>query len=298
MTKGIILSAAASVLFGCLYYFASLLAPMSGEEVFGWRVLLTLPMVMIFLWHSHLWPEVRAVLAQTRREPRLVAGLLLSAALLGVQLWLFLWAPLNGRAMQVSLGYFLLPLTMIAAGRLVYRERLTRLQRLAAVCATLGVASQIYHIGSISWECVVVACGFPAYFMLRRRLGIQPIVSLWLDMLLLTPAALLFIAFDPDWLTVIQTHPKLYFLIPVLGLLSASALACYFAAGKLLPFGLFGLLSYLEPVLLVIVALLLGERITAHELPTYVLIWIAVMLLALEGALTLRQRHPKPARPG
>lgn len=297
MTKGIIFSAAASVLFGCLYYFASLLAPMSGEEVFGWRVLLTLPMVMVFIWHNHLWPEVGAVLAETRRKPRLVAGLLLSAALLGVQLWLFLWAPLNGRAMQVSLGYFLLPLTMIAAGRLVYRERLTRLQRLAALCAALGVASQIYHIGTISWECIVVACGFPAYFMLRRRLGIQPVVSLWLDMALLTPAALLFISFDPDWLTVIQTHPKLYILIPVLGLLSASALACYFAAGKLLPFGLFGLLSYLEPVLLVIVALLLGERITPHELPTYALIWIAVMLLMLEGVLTLRQRHPKHTDP-
>ena len=37
--------------------------------------------------------------------------------MLGVQLWLFLWAPLHGRALPVSLGYFLLPLVMVLAGR-------------------------------------------------------------------------------------------------------------------------------------------------------------------------------------
>ena len=37
-------------------------------------------------------------------------ALLTSSALVGVQLWLFMWAPLHGRALPVSLGYFLLPL--------------------------------------------------------------------------------------------------------------------------------------------------------------------------------------------
>lgn len=286
------LSIAASILFGGMYYYASLLAPMTGGEIFGWRVLLTLPMVTIMVWHGRLWPGVQAVLLSTRRQPRLAAALLLSAGLLGVQLWLFLWAPLHGRALQVSLGYFLLPLVMIAAGRLVYRERLTLWQRLAAVCAAAGVANQLYQVGSISWECVVVSCGFTLYFMLRRRLGIQSVVSFWLDMILLTPVALLFITFDPNWLAMIRMHPKLYVLIPVLGILSTAALSCYFGASKLLPFGLFGLLGYLEPVLLVIVALLLGERIAANELPTYLLIWIAVMLLALEGTLVLLRQRP------
>jgi chloramphenicol-sensitive protein RarD len=46
--------------------------------------------------------------------------MVVSSALLGVQLWLFMWAPLNGRSLDVSVGYFLLPLTMVLTGRLVY----------------------------------------------------------------------------------------------------------------------------------------------------------------------------------
>jgi len=292
LSKGVLWSISASVLFGGLYYFASLLAPMTSEEVFGWRVLLTLPMVTVFVTHGKLWPQVKAVVTTAFQRPRLLAALMLGAALLGVQLWLFLWAPLHGRAMQASLGYFLLPLTMIAAGRLVYGERLSLLQRIAAGFAAAGVINQLYQVGSISWECLVVALGFPVYFILRRRLGIHSIVAFWLDMALLTPVAFLFIAFDPHWLTLLHSHPKFYVFIPLLGILSAVALGCYFAASKLLSFGLFGLLSYLEPVLLVIVALLLGERIAPEEMPTYGLIWLAVMILTLEGVLKLRHLPP------
>lgn len=66
---------------------------------------------------------------------------------------------------------------------------------------------------------------------------------------------------------------------------------CYILASRLLPFSLFGLLSYVEPVLLVIVALLLGETINANQWLTYIPIWLAVMLLVLEGAHHLLRRR-------
>jgi len=53
---------------------------------------------------------------------------------------------------------------------------------------------------------------------------------------------------------------------------------------------LFGILGYVEPVLLVAVAvLLLGETLTAAQLATYGPIWLAVALTAAHSALTLRR---------
>nr|MBC6627132.1 EamA family transporter RarD [Pseudomonas sp.] len=84
----------------------------------------------------------------------------------------------------------------------------------------------------------------------------------------------------------------LYALIPILGLISASALVSYIIASRLLAFSLFGLLSYVEPVLLLVVALLLGEGIKAGQWLTYIPIWIAVMVLVFEGFKHLvRQRR-------
>jgi len=79
----------------------------------------------------------------------------------------------------------------------------------------------------------------------------------------------------------IQGEPALHLLVPLLGVLSAVALALYMAASRLLPLGLFGLLSYVEPLLLVVAALLMGERIQPGQEPMYALISAGVLLLAL-----------------
>jgi len=71
---------------------------------------------------------------------------------------------------------------------------------------------------------------------------------------------------------------------------SLVALASYLKASRMLPMVLFGILGYVEPVLLVAVAvLLLGETLTTAQLATYGLIWLAVALTAAHSILTLRR---------
>ena len=286
--KGLVASIVASVLFGAMYYLAPALAPLDGEQIFGWRVLGTLPFTTVLLLALGQWRRVRLLLRRARRQPSLALGLLASAALLGVQLWLFLWAPLHGRALPVSLGYFLLPLVMVLAGRVLYRESLTGLQWLATLLAGAGVAHEVLRAGGMSWETWLVALGYTAYFVLRRRLATDHLGGHWLDMLLLVPAALWFVTRAPSSLGLVAGHQHLWAMVPVLGLVSAVALALYMAASRLLPLGLFGLLSYVEPLLLALVALALGESIGREQWPSYGPIFAAVAVLVLDGALRLR----------
>ncbi|WP_047280639.1 EamA family transporter RarD [Pseudomonas lundensis] len=283
MSKGIVLSVLASSLFGVMYYYTSLLYPLSGAEIFGWRMLLTLPCMTLFMCFSGDWRLVPTIVTRLRQHPRLWIALLASSALVGLQLWLFLWAPLNGHSLDVSLGYFLLPLTMILTGRVVYGEHLSHLQKIAAALATFGVANEVYRVGGFSWTTLVVAIGYPLYFVLRKRIGTDNLGGLWMDMLLLMPAAFLFVQTGEHGFEVASQREALYTLIPLLGLISALALISYIMASRMLAFSLFGLLSYVEPVLLVCVALLLGESISAGQWLTYLPIWLAVMVLVFEG---------------
>ncbi|MDP3702226.1 MAG: EamA family transporter RarD [Hylemonella sp.] len=291
-TRGVALSVLASTLFGVMYYYTSLLAPLDGEQIFGWRMLLTVPLMTAFLLAGGDWQLVRATAARLRAEPRLWLVLPLSSALLGVQLWLFLWAPPNGRALDVSLGYFMLPLTMVLTGRLVYGERLTLLQRLAVLSAGAGVLHELWRVGSFSWTAAIVALGYPLYFVLRRRYRTDHLGGLWFDMLFMLPLAAWFALGVAPGLAVYAQQPALWGLVPVLGLISATALVSYILSSRLLPLGLFGLLGYVEPVLLVGVALLLGERIAPGQWWTYGPVWLAVGLLVLEGLLKLRRQTP------
>ncbi|OCR24917.1 chemotaxis protein [Pseudomonas syringae] len=281
MYKGVVLSVSASVLFGVMYFYTSLMTPLNGEEIFGWRMLLTVPCVTLFLLSSGDWPLVRKIASRLRHQPALLLGMAVSSLLLGAQLLIFMWAPLHGRSLEVSLGYFLLPLTMIITGRIVYGERLSRLQKIAAFCAMIGVGNELLRLGSFSWETLLVALGYPIYFVLRRKLAIDNLGGLWFDMTLMLPVGVWFIVSGNP--AAIQQAPMLYLLIPLLGVISASALVSYIVASRLLPFSLFGLLSYVEPVLLVGVALLLGESISREEWMTYLPIWLAVLVLVFEG---------------
>ena len=290
MSKGVVLSVLASVLFAVMYYFTSLLTPLSGLEIFGWRMLLTVPCMTVFMLVSGEWRRVWELLRMLAAKPRLIGGVLVSSALLGVQLWLFMWAPLNGRSLDVSVGYFLLPLAMVLVGRLFYGERLRPLQTLAVVCALLGVAHELWLTRAFSWVTLLAAVGYPPYFMLRRWMRLDALSGFILEMLILTPVAIWLIisAGLPD---VFIQAPQLWWLLPGLGLLSALAFGAMMAASRLLPLGLFGILSYVEPVLLFAVSVLvLGEHFNPAQLWTYLPIWLAVLLVGWDSARLLRRQ--------
>ena len=81
-------------------------------------------------------------------------------------------------------------------------------------------------------------------------------------------------------------------LLLVVGVLSAVALALYMAASQLLPMGLFGLLTYVEPVLLVVVALLLGERLAPGQWLMYGLVFAAVGVLVVDALRQILRAPP------
>ncbi len=284
MLKGIVASVLASVLFGVIYYVSPFLKPLAGEEIFGWRILATLPFTTaLILWRGE-WYLVREIAERVRRRPALAAALLLSAAMVGVQLWLFMWAPLAGRALPVSLGYFLMPLVMVLIGRVLHREQLSGPHKLATALAAAGVAAELARAGGVSWETWLVAIGYPLYFALRRRLRTEQLGGHWIDMALALPAAFYFVLRAPSTVPLVAGDARLTALIVLVGVLSAVALVLYMAASGLLPMGLFGLLTYVEPVLLAMVAWLLGERLAPGQWVLYGLVFAAVGVLVLDAA--------------
>jgi chloramphenicol-sensitive protein RarD len=293
--RGIALSVAASTLFALMSGYTTLLAPLDGLDIFAWRVVWTLPGALALVVLRKRWPQFCTLFLRLARSPGLLAAFALVSALLGLQLWIFLWAPLHGRALEVSLGYFLLPLAMVLLGRFYYHERLDAFQWAGVVAACVGVAHELLMTRAFAWPTLVVMLGYPPYFVLRRRLNVDPLVSFAMEILLMTPLAIAML-FMRDSFTVVSGKPHLWMLLlPGLGALSTVALASYLRASRYLPLALFGILGYVEPVLLVGVAvMLLGEPFSSRELGTYGPIWVAVALTAVHSArLLMRERSSR-----
>ncbi|MGH8435383.1 MAG: EamA family transporter RarD [Pseudomonas sp.] len=288
--RGVALSLTASVLFALMPGYVHELAPMDGIQVFAQRVLWSIPAVLLLVAVARQWAVLAAVFQRLRNEPLLLAALPLAAVLIGLQWGLFLWAPLEGRMLEVSLGYFLLPLAMVLAGRLFYGERLSPLQGIAVAFALLGVAHELWLTRAFSWVTLLAALGYPPYFMLRRWMRLDALSGFILEMLMLAPLAVwLIVTYSPPDL--FSQRPQLWWLLPGVGLLGTLAFAAMMAASRLLPLGVFGILSYVEPVLLFAVAVLfLGETFNPAQIWTYAPIWLAILLTGWDSVYVLRKQ--------
>ena len=94
------------------------------------------------------------------------ALVLLPAPIMIGQIWLYMWAPVNGKGVDVSMGYFLFPLAMMLGGVMVFRERLDRLQLVAVLLASAAVALEIWNSGTFSWVTIAVFATFPIYYIM------------------------------------------------------------------------------------------------------------------------------------
>lgn len=293
MYKGIALSVLASVVFGVLYVFTPFLQPLDSEQTFAWRMLATLPFLTAFMWWSGDLKHISNIFKRVLQQPSFLIWLLISSLLCTTQLWLFLWGPINGRGLEVSLGYFLLPLVMVLVGCVLYKEKLSSFQTVAVALAVLGVGHEIWRIGSIAWETVYVALAYPLYFFMRRKFATDHLGGFWWDLFLILPVACYLGFIYSDSMPLMLNHSHLILAVLGLGFLSALGLGSYILASRYLPFVIFGLLSYLEPVLLAFASMALGERVESGEWLTYIPIWLAVLLLVVEGILHLKQQQLK-----
>ncbi|MFQ1004775.1 EamA family transporter RarD [Gilliamella sp. CG22] len=286
MIKGVVLSILASCLFGLLYYYPVLLHPLSVIDIFCWRLLTSFPAIVILILIEKQWSAIHLLFVRIKTHPLLLIGLLCSSLLLTVQMMIFIWAPINGHGLSASLGYFLLPLTMVISGQLFYQEKLSFLQKIAVGLAALGVAIEIVNTGAFSWETAVIALGYPVYFMIRRKLQIEGIAGTFSDFFFIFIGCLIYFILNYSWDEIIHDITHFPIFIPMLGIITAIAFAMYFVARRLLPMGLFGLLGYVEPVLLSMVSVIfLHESVSSEHIISYGLIWLSVCVLALEGSI-------------
>ena len=292
MLKGVLFSLTASFLFGCLYYLAIHLKPLTGESIFGIRMVLTLPCLFLALLLFKKWDEFSLFLQRLKREPKLFLLILTTSTIVGGQMWLFLWAPNSGKAIEVSMGYLLMPIVMVAFGKIVYKEPLSRNKWLAIIFAFIGVVSNIILAGKISLESVFVCTGYPIYFYLRRKFGLSHLYSFIFEIAFLIPVAIYFIS-KTDMQAVQQVNPHIYIFIALLGIISGAALISYTLASTILPFNLLGLLGYVEPCVMLLISFLIGEKLNPNAYILMSCLLIAVLLLILDGIQAVRRSHRK-----
>ncbi|MFZ2554603.1 EamA family transporter RarD [Psychrobacter urativorans] len=298
LMSGVALAVLSNLLFGVLYAYSSFLAPLSGTQVFIWRMLAMWAALIGYLVISG---GLSTHIAKLRSlgSVKQWAWLLLPTPIFLSQFWLFMWAPVNGQGVQTAMGYFLFPLMMVVFGCVLFGEKLSRLQWLAVAFAALGVGSEIIRTQSVSWATLWVCGTYPMYYILRRLQGIGAVTGLLIDLTIFVPFALGYLVFfEPSSLGLVSGSWFFIAMLAGLGVLSVLAMKTNVDASQMLPVNVYGMMSYLEPALLFILAItVLGNPFESAMIYSYGLIWLGIGFLIIHGIRQLRRARKPQQQP-
>ena len=271
----------AHAFWGSMPLYLLLVQSVDPLEFIAWRVVFTLPLCVLFLAVTRGWTELRAVL----RDRRAVLTLAASAAMVGVNWWLYVWAIHNGHIYAASLGYYILPLMMMLLGLVVLGEKLTRLQWWAVALAGVGVG--VLAVGALTtmWLSLSMAVTFGLYGLLRKTVKAGPLAGLTVETLVLMPVALGIVAMQ--WTTpegpALARGWDLALAVAWSGPMTAVPLMWFATAARRLPYTVMGFLQFSSPTIVFLLGLtVFGEKLKLAQLACYVLIWAAAALFTWE----------------
>lgn len=282
MLKGILAALSANILFGAGYYFAVLLRPLSDQQMLGFRILVLTPIIWLAIFGFRQQQAFRSLWQKIRQKPPLVLIILLLTLNTAVQLWLFLWAPNNGQAVQVSIGYLLLPIIAVCLGKIVFKEHFSRLKWWAVGFAVLGVGTNLLMSSAISWATFVAGFGYPIYIALRRYFQINHLATFFVELTLILPFALYFVS-KTDFTFVLSQNPDFYTYLALLGIVNGLAFVLYISASNLLPINVLGLIGYAEPLVMLLIAFAIGEVLETKSYFLMFCLACAILLLTLDS---------------
>lgn len=291
MASGVRMAIAAHLVWGVLPLYLLLVAAVPAAEYVAWRVLFTVPVCLAVMAARGTLGE----LARVASDRRAMLALVGSAATIGFNWTLYVWAVQTGHVYAASLGYYMLPLLMLLLGFAVLGERLTRLQWGASALAALGVGS--LALGALETLAVSVALGasFAVYGLLRKVVAAGPLTGLAVETLLLVPAAIAVIvwqAASPAG-TAFGRDATESWAMAMAGPITAVPLILFAAAARRMPYTALGFLQFLSPTIIFIVGLTaFDEVLRPVQLLAFAVIWTAVGLFCWD---LLRRRRPPPA---
>jgi chloramphenicol-sensitive protein RarD len=286
---------AAYGLWGLMPAYWKQLAPIPAAELTAWRALCSAVFGVGLLL---LWRRSRE-LARALRNVRAAAPIALSAALLGANWLVFIFAVQTDRITDTSLGYYVNPLVSVALGFVVLGERLRPVQWVAVAVAAAGAAWWTARLGGLPWISAALAVSFALYGLVRKLVPISSLAGFALEMLFLAPLAALFLAVQPSGsLALPGASAGVGVWLAASGLVTAAPLVFFASATRRLPLAAIGIFQYISPSLALLLAVRwYGEPFTFDHAIAFGFVAVALSIFTLDALSSTREALPTPPTP-
>jgi chloramphenicol-sensitive protein RarD len=288
VNKGILYIAATYIIWGLFPVYWKWLRQIPASEILGHRIVWSFFILLGVILVSRQW---RTFAAAARRVLRLytVAGLLI-----GVNWLTYVWGVNAGYLVEVSLGYFIVPLFSVLVGVVFIRERLRPGQWTAMAMVAAGVLYLTFVYGSFPWISLLLAFTFGFYSLIKKTVPIASLHGVTLETGILVLPAFIYLIHSQS--TGQAGFLRYGFVTDLLligtGILTSVPLLMFASATQLIPLSLIGVFQYIAPTLTFLLGVLVyGEPFNSHRLLGFAVVWAGLVVYGLEGFLARRRAN-------
>lgn len=287
--SGLAFGAGAYLMWGGFPLLMHALEPAGAVEITAHRALWSVLVCAAIVAVMGGWSRLRA--AVTRRRTLLILGA--AAVFIAINWLIYVYAVVTDHVNSAALGYYINPLFTVALGVVFLGERLRRLQLVAIGIAVVAVLVIGFGLGEFPWIALALATSFGLYGLIKKRVGgtVDAVTGLTVETAILVPvalAALVWIHQSGQATFLARGEPGLGVGHDVLlwstGAFTAGALLLFAAGARRLPLYVTGLLQYIAPTLMFILAVWhFGEPMPVSRWIGFILVWLALVVLTVDG---------------
>ena len=264
-------------MWGLLPIYWKALESVQPTTILANRIIWAFILLVIIVSLSKKWQELKEKL----KNKRLLLLLIASSLLIGINWGLYIYAVVNDRILETSLGYYINPLLVVIIGVIIYKEKLNNSTKVAIGIAAIGLIIKGIQYGQIPILSLALAISFALYGGIKKSTIIDSSLGLTIETALLTPMVLIYIIYN-QWLgTGIYStaSPIIIILLIGAGAATLTPLLLFSSAAKKVPLTVLGFTQYISPTISLFLGIFIyKESFKALDMLSFILIWIALII--------------------
>ena len=260
-----------------LYFHALALLGVGSWEMIAHRTLWSVLWAGGLVLLARQGGQVAAVL----RQPKTLGILALSTLAIFANWTIYVFAVNAGHVIEASLGYYINPLMNMAAGALLFRERMSVEGKVAIGLAAVGVAIQTLALGHLPVVSLGLALTFCVYAILRKQVKADAQTGLFIECAYLAVPGLIYVLhLQSTGVGHFGGGVSVTTLLMLAGPATVVPLALFAWSARRLPLSAVGFLQFIAPTIQFLLGVLLGEAFTPMRALSFVFIWLGVAVFA------------------
>lgn len=285
--RGVAAALGAYLMWGFSPLFFRAIGHATALEVLAHRAVWSLLFTLFLVVLTQQLPSLKRIFS----DFHLILILCISALLVALNWLVFIWAVNNGKALEASMGYFIMPITMVLMGRIFLTEHLSQAHLIALGLVCLGVLNLLLNLGDLPWVALLLSTAFALYGLVRKMAPVDSLTGLTFECLLLTPFALIYLFYLGENGELVFGTLGISFDLLLLSsaLMTTLPLLLFTFSARRLRYATVGMLQYINPTCQFLLAVFLFEELfTLTHLVTFTLIWIGLGIYTYDSTRKVR----------